>query len=48
MEDLDAYIGDEAFEATGYSIKVLTRKSFVQNKIRFSFLDDLYLSDFVL
>lgn len=23
MEDLDAYIGDEAFEATGYSVKVL-------------------------
>lgn len=23
VEDLDAYIGDEAFEATGYSVKVL-------------------------
>lgn len=22
VEDLDAYIGDEAFEATGYSVKV--------------------------
>lgn len=24
VEDLDTYIGDEAFEATGYSIKVCT------------------------
>lgn len=26
VEDLDAYIGDEAFEATGYSVKVLICK----------------------
>jgi len=28
VEDLDAYIGDEAFEATGYSVKVLSHRSF--------------------
>lgn len=26
VEDLDAYIGDEAFEATGYSVKVCASK----------------------
>lgn len=35
VEDLDAYIGDEAFEATGYSVKVFTRKLF---KARLIFL----------
>jgi len=28
VEDLDAYIGDEAFEATGYSVKVFIRNPF--------------------
>jgi len=27
VEDLDFYIGDEAFDAKGYSIKVLTFKN---------------------
>lgn len=31
VEDLDAYIGDEAFEATGYSVKVHIHKLFLRN-----------------
>lgn len=30
VEDLDAYIGDEAFEATGYSVKVFILKYFLK------------------
>jgi len=37
VEDLDAYIGDEAFEATGYSVKVLIHETFSYgNKIIFN------------
>ena len=31
IEDLDFFIGDEAFEATGYAVKVFCLKNLISN-----------------
>lgn len=46
VEDLDFFIGDEAFEATSYSVKVYIRSIFLYEEVGRVIFEDMHRFDF--